>query len=145
MEKTKEAKNTSGRKRGSKSVSTLQVNKSEHTKKALLVALEKELGVVTAACKRADVGRTTFYEYYNNDSDFKAAADSIEDVALDFTESKLHEQIAEGNVTAIIFHLKTKGKKRGYIERIEQTGKDGEPIKILVEYANAENNTSQAT
>ena len=43
----------------------------------------------------------------------------IENVTLDFAESQLHEQIREGNVTATIFLLKTKGKKRGYIERQE--------------------------
>ena len=41
----------------------VKTNKKEHTKKALLTALEKSLGVVTSACKIAKVGRTTFYQY----------------------------------------------------------------------------------
>ena len=35
--------------------------------------------------------------------------------------SKLTEAINDGNLTAIIFHLKTKGKSRGYIEGQEIT------------------------
>ena len=51
------------------------------------------------------------------DEEFKKSVDSIEDIALDFAESQLHKQIKDGNVTATIFYLKTKGTKRGYIEK----------------------------
>ena len=108
-------------------------NKAEHTKKALLEALEKTLGGVTTACKKAGIGRTTFYEYYKSDSDFKQAVDELQDVALDFAESKLHEQIMEGNTSATIFYLKTKGKKRGYVERQEITGAEGSPTSFKIE------------
>ena len=40
-------------------------------------------------------------------------------MALDFAESQLHKQIQNGEVSSTIFYLKTKGKKRGYIERQE--------------------------
>lgn len=102
-------------------------NKVEHTKKALLEALEKSLGVVTTACKKAGVGRTTFYEYYKNDPEFKVAVDELQDVALDFAESQLHKQIESGNSTATIFFLKTKGKHRGYVER-QEIHKMGEKV-----------------
>ena len=87
------------------------MNKSEHIKKALLDALEKSLGVVTTACKSVGVGRTTFYNYYNEDKDFAKSVDDIENVALDFAESQLHKQIQEGSTAATIFLLKTRGKK----------------------------------
>lgn len=53
------------------------------------------------------------------DKDYKKAVDELSNVALDFAESQLHQQIKGGNPTAIIFYLKTKGKKRGYVERQE--------------------------
>jgi len=93
-------------------------NKTEHIKKQLIEALTKSLGVVTTACKSVGISRTTFYEYYKED-DFKAAVEELSDVAIDFAESQLHKQIQDGNTTATIFYLKTKGKKRGYIERQE--------------------------
>ena len=109
------------------------MNKSEHIKKGLLDALEKSLGVVTTACKQVGIGRTTFYNYYNEDIDFAKKVDDIENVALDFAESQLHKQIQEGSTAATIFLLKTKGKKRGYVERQEITGADGLPNNVIVE------------
>ncbi|MDR3142731.1 MAG: hypothetical protein LBU37_13545, partial [Tannerellaceae bacterium] len=44
---------------------------------------------------------------------------NIADIAIDFAESNLHKRIKEGDTTSIIFYLKTKGKKRGYIEKSE--------------------------
>tara|TARA_R110002153_G_scaffold181638_1_gene334938 strand:- start:1162 stop:1518 length:357 start_codon:yes stop_codon:yes gene_type:complete len=107
------------------------MNKTEHHKKALLEALEKSLGVVTTACKQVGIGRTTFYEYYK-DPIFKLEVDSIQDVALDFAESHLHQQIKDGNTAATIFYLKTKGKKRGFVERQEITGAEGLPTDIKI-------------
>lgn len=107
------------------------MNKVKHNKKALLTALEKALGVVTIACKDVGVGRTTFYNYYNADTEFKKAVDDVENIALDFAESQLHKQIKEGNTTATIFFLKTKGRKRGYIERQEIEHDGGITFKLI--------------
>lgn len=109
------------------------MNKSEHTKKHLIDALESSLGIVTTACKRVGVGRTIFYKYYNEDPAFKAEVDEIQNMALDFAESKLHELIANGNAPATIFYLKTKGRNRGYVERHEITGAEGNKLDIQVE------------
>ena len=94
-------------------------NKIQHTKKALLEALEKSLGVVTTACKQVGINRTTFYRYYNEDEKFKIEVDDLSNVAIDFAESQLFKQIQGGNPTSTIFYLKTKAKKRGYVERQE--------------------------
>ena len=89
----------------------MKSNKTEHHKKALLEALRKTLGIVTNACEKVNVG----------------------DIALDFAESQLHKQIAKQSTAATIFYLKTKGKKRGYIERQEITGADGMPTNFQIE------------
>ena len=110
------------------------MDKSRHIKKeSILEALEKSLGVVTVACKQADVPRSTYYKWLNEDEDFAKAVKDIENIALDFGESQLHKQIGDGNTSATIFFLKTKGKKRGYVERSELDLSSGdEPIKINV-------------
>lgn len=107
--------------------------RSDILKKKLVKALEKSLGVVTTACKSVDVARSTFYDWYNADEDFKKEVDSIGDIALDFAESQLHKQIQGGNPTSTIFYLKTKGKRRGYVERQEITGADGSPTSFKIE------------
>ena len=117
------------------------MNKSEHIKKGLIEALEKSLGVVTTACKQVGIGRTTFYNYYNEDKEFAKKVDDIENVALDFAESQLHKQIQDDSTAATIFLLKTRGKKRGYVERQEITGADGIPKDVKIEIIDANKDT----
>lgn len=88
-------------------------------KKAMLEALEKSLGVVTTACKLIGLDRSTHYDWMNKDPEYKQAVENVDNVTLDFAESSLHKQIKDGNTAATIFLLKTKGKKRGYIEKVE--------------------------
>jgi len=95
------------------------MNKTEQHKKAILEALEQSLGVVTSACKKVGIGRTTFYGWLADDKEFAEQVKDIENVVLDFAESQLHKQIKDGNPSSTIFYLKTKGKKRGYVEKME--------------------------
>lgn len=109
------------------------MNKTEQHKKAMIEALEKSLGVVTTACRSVGVGRTTFYGWMNDDPEFAQKVNDIQDVALDFVESKLFNNIKDGKTAEIIFYLKSKGKKRGYVERQEITGADGMPNNFQIE------------
>jgi len=110
------------------------VDKSRHIKKeAMLDALEQCLGVVTTACKQVDVPRSTFYKWVKTDEDFAAKVKEIENVSLDFAESKLFEQIQDNNTSATIFYLKTKGRKRGYWEKQQMDmTTDDEAIQINI-------------
>tara|TARA_R100001163_G_C5041204_1_gene179309 strand:+ start:421 stop:774 length:354 start_codon:yes stop_codon:yes gene_type:complete len=105
--------------------------KTNILKNNLINALEKHLGVVTSACKEVKCNRSTFYKYYNNDSKFRDKVDELQNVALDFVESKLFNQIHNDNPTSTIFYLKTKGKKRGYIERQEIQHSGGIESKLI--------------
>ena len=113
-------------------------NRTEQHKKAILEALEQSLGVVTTACKKVGIGRTTFYQWLKDDEEFAKQVDDISNITLDFAESQLHKQIKDGNTSATIFYLKTKGKKRGYIERQEITGADGMHTNFQIEIIKCE-------
>ena len=110
-----------------------KTDKIRHTKNNLIAALEKSVGVVTTACKNVGIHRSTFYEYYNKDEKFRKEINDIGNVALDFAEGKMFEQIQNGNTQLIKFYLATKGKKRGYIERQEITGAEGMPNHFQIE------------
>jgi hypothetical protein len=89
------------------------------TKAIVIKKLIKAKGIVTDACKAANIARATFYLWYNSDEAFKQQVDDVQNISLDFVEGKLYELIEKGDATAVIFFLKTKGKRRGYIERAD--------------------------
>tara|TARA_R100000935_G_scaffold4209_1_gene10153 strand:+ start:2057 stop:2422 length:366 start_codon:yes stop_codon:yes gene_type:complete len=107
-------------------------DKSDTLKKKTLETLELSFGVVTTACKNVGIARSTFYEWLK-DEEFKNQVNDIQNIALDMAESQLHKQILNGNTTATIFYLKTKGKNRGYVERQEITGAEGMPTNFQIE------------
>lgn len=106
-------------------------------KDAMIQALTSSLGNVTEAAEKIGIRRETHYAWMKEDEEYKAAVDSLKNVALDFAESQL-KKLMEGaerqalthdgevvtikdapNTSAVIFYLKTQGKQRGYIERQE--------------------------
>lgn len=126
------------------------MDRTEQHKKAMIEALKKSLGVVTDACKMAGVGRTQFYSWLKDDPEFNRNVESINEESLDFAETKLFELIRgvvlpedkifvhkgktitvptmrtyPPDTASVIFYLKTKGKKRGYVEKqeIEHSGR----------------------
>ena len=83
---------------------------------------------ISATCNALGISRQTYYNWLKNDEDLKIEIEDSKEAVLDNVESKLLSAINDGNITAIIFYLKTKGKHRGYIERNEITGADGEKL-----------------
>lgn len=97
--------------------SDLFIAMQKRRKNKLLVALQKSFGVVNTACKMVGITRKTFYVYYHADLEFKARADDTQEVALDSAETQLHKNIRSGKEASLIFYLKTRGKRRGFIEK----------------------------
>ena len=115
-------------------------------KRTLLDALRQSLGVVETACKAAGIPRRTHYNWLKKDAKYAAEVAEIDDVAIDFGESQLYK-LMRGytlpdtkvflnrdsmqpiivpitkhigtDASAVIFFLKTRGKKRGYIEKTQ--------------------------
>ena len=125
-------------------------DKSNTKKELMLKCLTNSMGIVSHACEKASINRSTHYEWLKEDEDYRAQVDAINESAIDFAESQLmklikgasHEVVTQRgevvevndgpNPTATIFYLKTKGKKRGFVEKQEMDHSGG-PIQIVID------------
>jgi hypothetical protein len=89
--------------------------KIEEIEKALIASR----GIMTAASESLGVSRSTVSNRVYKSERLQKVIDEQRKSVGDFAESKLFKHIKEGNLTAIIFYLKTIGRDRGYIERHE--------------------------
>ena len=99
---------------------TKVTNVTSSTKKDnFLKALKNNLGNISQACKSSKISRQTYYRWVDDDVEFEEQCKNVEESLLDLAENRLLEKIDKYDTTSIIFFLKTKGKKRGYIEKQE--------------------------
>ena len=82
-----------------------------------LVALRGSLGIASTAAKACNLTVKPHYVYMKDDPEYRREVEEIQEMTLDYVESKLLELINSGKEASTIFYLKTKGKKRGYIEQ----------------------------
>lgn len=97
-------------------------NSLDGKKRVFFATLIKTFGNVTQTCDITHTSRSCFYfRWMKQDSVFRYLVNSadFEDRMIDFAESKLMKKIEEGDTIATIFFLKTRGKKRGYVEKAE--------------------------
>ena len=92
-------------------------NKTNTIKKKLLEYLKENKRNISNACEKAGISRWTFYNWCNEDPDFKEQVNEVEEYVGDIVESRLLKNIIEGRETSAIFYCKTKLKNRGYIEK----------------------------
>ena len=84
----------------------------------MLNALSETYSNVTEAVKKVGISRKTHYQWVTESDEYKKAVDDINESLLDRAETILMKRLEKSD-TALIFFLKTKGKKRGYVERQE--------------------------
>lgn len=108
-------------------------------KASFLSALKASKGIIQTACDACGITRAMFYRWRDGDSGFKAKYDEVNEGQIDKVESKLLSKIDDGDTTAIIFYLKTKGKSRGYSERTVDNGHQLAPVQQQNEAPKAQN------
>ena len=86
-------------------------------------------GNVAAVSRRLGVSRSTIERRCKSSPTLAETLHTARETMLDNVESSLYSQALSGEGWAVCFFLKTQGKARGYVERVEHSGK--------VEVANA--------
>lgn len=112
-------------------------------------AIVKYNGIRTKIAEALGISRTTLHKYAKNDDRVAQAFEDADNTILDAVESRLmfftqgyipgkDNQPKQGiplalQLDAIKFFLRTKGKGRGYTERVEQEIDCTQPIKLVVD------------
>lgn len=98
------------------------------SKEKFLENFKLSLGNISISCEASGISRQTYYNWIKQDTTFANECKDIEERNLDLAEMKLLNAIREGKTAELLFYLKTKGKKRGYVERQEITGAEGQQL-----------------
>lgn len=99
-------------------------------------ALRASAGIHTAAARilapKYGGFTTNGVKYYvERYPELQALKAELLEQTLDLAESKLITALNQGDMKSVFFFLRTRGKQRGYVERMEQTGKNGDPIETV--------------
>lgn len=112
---------------------------SKPSKEAIIKAIKGSGGVMSTIAKKLGVEWHTAKKYTRLYPETRQAYRNEEEFILDIADAKLYSNVKQGDLAAIKWLQATKGKKRGYVERSELTGKNGNAIqtktKTTIDYS----------
>ena len=106
-------------------------DKIEMSAEKVTAQLVKSKGNISKAARQLHVSRMWLHTFINDHEDVSAELSQVREHVLDDAETMLQTRMKNSD-TLLIFFLKTQGKARGYVERTENTGKDGNPLEMIV-------------
>ena len=116
----------------------LKFNENEPSKKEqarttsgkvrMLEALKRNRCLFHLAAREVGISYGTHRLWMMEDEEYRNAVNDIAASVGDEVENRLMDLISEGDTSATIFYCKTKLKYRGFTERTEITGANGEPL-----------------
>lgn len=74
-------------------------------KKIFLDIYSRSMGTITLACEKADIGRTTFYEWRAEDDEFAQAVADIERQRVDMAEDRVFKLIQQDDGPTVRWYL----------------------------------------
>ena len=110
----------------------MRVMKERFTNAQIINAVKATNGMVYLAARQLGCSPQAIYKRMTKSHIIKQAVDDSRGELIDISEQKLRIAVLNGEPWAIALTLKTIGKHRGYVERQEVTGADGDKIVIKV-------------
>ena len=86
-----------------------------------LEILGRNMGMAYQSCKVAGIPYSVHKNWMETDSVYAKNVEYIESMTIDYAEATLLSLIKDKNPQATMFYLKTKGAKRGYVEKDDST------------------------
>ncbi len=102
------------------------------TKKIVREALINKKGAVYLAASDLGCSHTAIYDYLDKYPELQELKDGFDEEVTDIAVLNLRKAVINADPWALKYQLSTKGKNRGYVERQEVTGKDGEAVTVHV-------------
>jgi hypothetical protein len=99
-------------------------------------------GIVSAIARKVGCEWNTAKSYIDKFPTVKAAYDAECESMLDLAESTVLKNIKDGDTSDAKWYLTKKGKRRGYGDEVAVTGQDGGPLRVIIEYADADPNVT---
>ena len=95
-------------------------SRQRYTQAQVISALRDTKGMVYLAAKKLGCEAQTIYNYRDRYPAVRAEMEQQDGEVDDAAEMKLYQAIIAGEPWAVQFRLRTKGKGRGYVERVQQ-------------------------
>lgn len=96
-------------------------------------ALQQSAGDITEAARSLGMSRTGLHLRISKTASLQQVVKEEREALIDMAESALRTKIRGGNMTAIIWALKAspEAKRRGWGERTELTGNNGDRLGVI--------------
>lgn len=92
-------------------------------------ALALSGGIANRACKKLGCDPKTVRRYIERHPELEAICNECREGLKDDAEDQLAKAVRRGEAWAVKFFLLTQARDRGYVDRKEVTGADGEPLR----------------
>lgn len=96
----------------------------------LAEALRENRGMVATAARQLGMNHSALCARIKDSPTLQAVVAEAREHMTDRAELKLYEKVEDGESWAVTFYLRTQGKSRGYVERQEVTGANGDPLAV---------------
>lgn len=101
-----------------------------YTTDQIIEALRATNGLISLAARSLNCSPNTIYHRAKTTKAVRDVIQNARGELIDMAEARLRTMVIASDPWAVGFVLRTLGKERGYTERLEVTGEDGEPIAV---------------